>query len=300
MGNTDKFDDKVNEKQINYKHKSIIVNDIPIHVVEAGLSEKPVIFFIHGWPTNWMEFKGVMEILSDEFHVIAVDIPGIGNSMVPLESYSKRNIAEYMLGVINTMGLSNITLVGCDCGGQVVYAFLKKYPEALSKAVIMNVAIPGVEPWDSVKGSPYIWHFRFHMIPELPEKLVSSNELSYFSYFYNILAGKGQKMREDYKKGFVEAYSRPEALKAGFDFYRSFELDERDNIQSKDIDVQTPVMYLRGSDEYIDISKYIKGFKENNITNIIPKIIENCGHYSAEEQPEKVAFAIREFISNDV
>jgi pimeloyl-ACP methyl ester carboxylesterase len=288
---------KEDVKQINFNHIYVTVKDKSVHVVEAGSKGNPVIFFIHGWPSSWREFEGVMAILSDQYHVIAVDIPGIGNSMVPLESYSKSNIAEYMMGVINKMDLINITLVGCDVGGQVVYAFLKKYPGVLAHAVIMNVAIPGVEPWDSVKSNPYVWHFRFHMIPDLPEKLVSGNELAYFSYFYNILAGKGQKMSEDYRKSYAEAYSRPEALKAGFDFYRSFESDERENIQSRGIDVRTPVLYLRGGDEYIDISKYIKGFKENNIKNITPIIIENCGHFSAEEQPEKVAFAIREFIS---
>jgi pimeloyl-ACP methyl ester carboxylesterase len=288
---------KEDVRQVDFNHIYVTVNDKPVHVAEAGSKGNPAIFFIHGWPTSWIEFKGVMEILSDQYHVIAVDIPGIGNSMIPLESYSKSNIAEYMMAVINKMDLTDITLVGCDVGGQVVYAFLKKYPGVLTHAVIMNVAIPGVEPWDYLKSNPYVWHFRFHMIPNLPEKLVSGNELSYFSYFYNILVGKEQKMSEDYQKSFAEAYSRPEALKVGFDFYRNFELDERENIQSRGINVPTPVLYLRGEDEHIDIAKYIKGFEDNNITNITPQIIENCGHFSAAEQPQKVAFAIREFIS---
>lgn len=92
------------------------------------------------------------------------------------------------------MNLHDVTLVGCDVGGQVTYAFLKSFPNRISRAVIMNVVIPGIEPWDAVKRNPYIWHFAFHSIPELPEKLIAGNEISYFSYFYDVMAGKDKKM----------------------------------------------------------------------------------------------------------
>ena len=38
--------------------------------------------------------------------------------------------------------------------------------------------------------------------------------------------------------------------------------------------------------------------RESGLQNMAAKIIENCGHYSADEQPEKVAAAIREFVCN--
>ncbi|MED4780474.1 hypothetical protein [Brevibacillus choshinensis] len=53
---------------------------------------------------------------------------------------------------------------------------------------------------------------------------------------------------------------------------------------------------MRGSDEYANIEKYLAGFRENGLQNINAKIIENCGHFSAEEQPEQIAMAIRECI----
>ncbi|PUA39471.1 hypothetical protein C8Z91_08575 [Paenibacillus elgii] len=82
-----------------FTHREVIVKEIPIQVVEAGSISKPTVFFIHGWPTCWLEFEGVMNRLAEEYHVIAIDIPGIGNSVIPLQSYSKRNIAEYVRGL---------------------------------------------------------------------------------------------------------------------------------------------------------------------------------------------------------
>lgn len=289
---------KDNDTTQIFKHSKVVVKEIPVHVVEAGASSKPAIFFIHGWPTCWLEFKSVMTLLSDNYHVVAIDIPGVGDSEVPLESYRKRNIAEYVRDIMDTLNLFDVTLVGCDMGGQVTYAFAKSFPSRISRAVIMNVAIPGLEPWDKVKSNPYIWHFAFHSIPELPESLVKGNELKYFSYFYDVLSGKGKKMDETQRKLYAEAYSRSSALKAGFDFYRCFSLDEKDNITAKDDIVSIPILYLRGEDEHTNIDAYMKGFKDNGLQNIEAKVIENCGHFSAEEQPEKVTEAIVEFISN--
>lgn len=281
-----------------FTSRKVIVKEIPIHIVEAGSISKPAVFFIHGWPTCWLEFEAVMTVLCEDYHVVAIDLPGIGDSEIPLKSYSKRNIAEYVCGIMDTMNLHDVTLVGCDVGGQVTYAFLKSFSNRISRAVIMNVVIPGVEPWDEVKRNPYIWHFAFHSIPELPEKLITGNEISYFSYFYDVMAGTGKKMSSAHRKSYAEAYTRPEALKAGLDFYRAFSIDEKDNMESKNDIVSVPILYLRGEDEHVNIQAYMNGFRENGLKNIDAKIIENCGHYSADEQPEKVAAAIREFIIN--
>jgi hypothetical protein len=43
----------------------------------------------------------------------------------------------------------------------------------------MNVVVPGVDHWSEVKRNPNIWHFAFHAVPELPEKLVQGKEAGF-------------------------------------------------------------------------------------------------------------------------
>lgn len=102
------------------------------------------------------------------------------------------------------------------------HAYLHAYPGELARAVIMNVAIPGIDPWNEVKRNPYIWHFAFHAIPDLPEKLITGNLSEYFAYFYDAIAAKPGSISEYAKAKYVEAYTRPEALKTGLEWYRSF------------------------------------------------------------------------------
>ena len=288
-----------NEEKSIFTHRRVNVKGVPIHVVEAGLEAEHTLLFIHGWPTNWREFETVMEILSKNFHVMAIDLPGVGESEIPIDSYSKKNISIYIKELLSIIKVESVTLIGGDFGGQIVYAFLKNYPDKVSSAVIMNVAIPGVKPWDQVTNNPYIWHFKLHLIPKLPEVLVHEKELEYFSYFYDSLVGDGNIIDDDLRKSFSEAYSKVEALSAGFNLYREFGIDEKDNLMQEKTLISIPVLYLRGSDEPIDIETYIEGFRKNNFEKIESVIIDHCGHFSAIEQPKKVASAIESFISKN-
>jgi len=91
-------------------------------------------------------------------------------------------------------------------------------PHAVS---VMDVVIPGIDPWEAGAGQPYIWHFAFHSIPELPERLVQGHQAEYFDYSTT----PSRPTVEDHSRGpAVYAQLTPPggALTAGFNWYRTF------------------------------------------------------------------------------
>lgn len=172
------------------RHRQLLAESIYVHAVEGGEAGKPAILFLHGWPQNWCAFERVMASLSKEAHVIALDLPGIGDSQKPPASNNKRTLAMYVRAVIKVLAVRSITLVGHDIGGQIVYAYLHECPGELNAVVIMNVAIPGVDPWVEVKRNPHIWHFAFHAVPDLPERLVDGKQAAYFDVFFRAISSR--------------------------------------------------------------------------------------------------------------
>lgn len=165
------------------RHRAVEAEGLSIHVVEAGSPDLPAVVLLHGWPESAVAFERVMVPLSATAHVVALDLPGIGDSVAPAASNDKRTLAKYVRAAIASLGLNDVTLVGHDVGGMIVYAFLHAYAGELRRAAILNVVIPGVDPWCDVIRNPQIWHFAFHAIPELPEMLVSGREAKYFAFF---------------------------------------------------------------------------------------------------------------------
>lgn len=272
------------------------VNGVSVHVAEAGNKGNQTILFLHGFPENSRAFEGVMNELKGEYHLLAIDLPGIGGSD-PIASSDKNAIAGFVHEFIQTLQLKQVILAGHDIGGMVVYAFLKQFSQQVLKAIIMNTAVPGVAPWEEVKRNPHIWHFAFFAVPSLPEVLTTGKEKPLFDFFYDNLSANKNAITESNRNYYAAAYKRPASLKTGFNWYRAFPQDEKDNTAGSRI--TTPVLYLRGEKEPgAGIEHYIAGFKESGLLNITHTSIPDCGHFTAEEQPVKVAKAIAEFVTS--
>lgn len=286
------------EENASFRHRQLKVRDGEIHVVEGGVPGGPAILFLHGYPQDWRAFEKVMRLAASQAHVFSLDLPGIGGSKVAQPPGDTAGIAAYIHEAVQALGLQDLTLVGHDLGGMATFPYLTEYGAELSRAVIMDVVVPGVEPWDRVVKNPYIWHFRFHGIPELPETLVQGHQADYFAYYFNTIAAHPEAITEEARQAYAAAYADPLALKTGFDWYRAFEQDARVNgeFATSERTIETPLLYLRGEKEGGDINMYIEGFKKAGVLNIKPGLIPDSGHYAPEEQPEAVWQQIAAFM----
>jgi pimeloyl-ACP methyl ester carboxylesterase len=281
-----------------FRHRQLDLDGLSIHVAEAGTAGQPAVFFLHGWPESWAAFQRVMATLSTDAHVIAIDLPGVGGSRTSPPWSDKRTLATYVRGVMEQLALQDVTLVGHDVGGMIVYAYLRASLGRVARAVIMNTAIPGVEPWPEVKRNPHIWHFGFHAVAGLPETLVAGHQSAYFDFFYDRLAADVAGVSVEQRETYVDAYARTSALRAGFDWYRAFDQDEHDNADAGRGRSDTPLLYLRGErDPGLGLEQYVSGLQAAGMTNVRGGVIKGSGHFAPDEQPERVAAAVREFMT---
>ncbi len=172
--------------EVEFRHGQVMVQGSSIHFVEAGDPQCPPIIFLYGWPESWYSWRAVMALASKDHRAVAIDLPGVGGSTCPATDGSKHQLAEVLHRLIDTMGLHDLTIVGQDVGGMIVHSYLRQHKD-VARAVITDVVIPGIDPWDEVLRNPHIWHFALHSVPDLPKKLVQGRQAVYFDYFYDTL-----------------------------------------------------------------------------------------------------------------
>src|SRR3974390_555234 len=68
-------------RKIAYKIES--VDGVDIFYREAGDPAKPTLVLLHGFPTSSHMFRNLIPALRDQYHVIAPDYPGFGQSSKP-------------------------------------------------------------------------------------------------------------------------------------------------------------------------------------------------------------------------
>ncbi|WP_394850073.1 alpha/beta hydrolase [Pendulispora brunnea] len=274
--------------------KLVRSGNLEIAVRAAGNQDDPAIVLLHGWPQSSRAFLRVMQHLADEFYVLAPDLPGVGGSRIPAASGSKSLLAGHVRDVIQASGARPVVLVGHDVGGMIAFAYLRHFASELRGAAIVDTVIPGLEPaWSKVLSNPRIWHFAFHAIPNLPEVLVLGHQRAYFDFFFDAISRDRKAIPDEARDAYARDYERPDALRAGFDWYRAMSADAEEN--KKRIAVTTPVLNVRGDAEPGPMSDYLQGLSASGLAQVRGEFVEGSGHFSADEAPDALARILRRF-----
>lgn len=103
-------------------------------------ADTPVILFIHGITSNKDIWLKALPHYSD-YRVIAVDLPGHGNSSEPEGfDYRVENLSIQLADFVSALGLPPVHLVGNSLGGLVGGLYSADHPERVQSLVLMNSA----------------------------------------------------------------------------------------------------------------------------------------------------------------
>ena len=70
----------------------IKVDGLDMFYREAGPKEAPAILLLHGFPTSSHMLRNLIPALSDQFHLVAPDYPGFGNSSMPSPNEDRKSV----------------------------------------------------------------------------------------------------------------------------------------------------------------------------------------------------------------
>ena len=122
-------------------HKTVKVDGLDIFYREAGNKDAPTLLLLHGFPTSSRMYSNLIKELSDEYHLIAPDYPGFGNSSMPSVNefdYTFDNLAEVMEGFTEELNLNSYTLYVMDYGAPVGFRLATMHPEKIDGLIIQN------------------------------------------------------------------------------------------------------------------------------------------------------------------
>ncbi len=117
-------------------NRSIIFNGIPVCWYDRG-EGKPIVL-LHGYLESGEVWQPLAELLSREFRVIAIDLPGHGRSGIAGEEHTMEFLAGAVRAVIADAGEDRVLMVGHSLGGYAALAFAELWPELLSGYVLFH------------------------------------------------------------------------------------------------------------------------------------------------------------------
>jgi haloacetate dehalogenase len=279
------------------KHHTVHANGIRQHFLEAGSG--PPVVLLHGFPETSFAWRFQIPELAKSYRVIAPDLRGYGETDKPPGGYDKRNMANDLICLLNSLELKKIALVGHDRGARVATRFAKDHPEFLDRLVVMdNVPTRIVaREFDAEKAKAY-WFFTFNLVPDLPEALITGREELWLRHLFSDWCYNPHTISGEAFETYVKAYRRPGAIRGAMADYRANAEDNAQDRLDAAVKIGCPVMALWGADFYavagmFDMVAVWKEMADNLQTFSIPQ----CGHLPQEEQPEIVNKLLAEFLS---
>ena len=123
------------------KFKTVKLDGLDIFYREAGNKNKPSILLLHGFPSSSHMFRDLINDLSADYHLIAPDYPGFGQSSTPSVSayeYNFDNLALTISRLIDALGLKKLSLYLHDYGGPVGFRIAAQRPELIEALIVQN------------------------------------------------------------------------------------------------------------------------------------------------------------------
>lgn len=252
----------------------------------------PVVVLLHGYTQTSHMWRPLMPLLAKSHTVIAPDLRGAGGSERARDGYDKKTLAKDIRGLVRQLGHEHVQLVGHDIGLMVAYAYAAQYPKEVSKVVLMDAFLPGVGNWKDVWLLRDLWHFHFY--GDVPLALVKGRERIYFEHFWNDFASdKNKSVPEADRRIYTAAYARANGMRAGFEYFKTFEQDAKDFAAFSKTKLDMPFLVLTGEKAsgtfLIDQTKLVA-------TNVSGTIVKGSGHWLMEEATDQVVPAIVAFL----
>jgi pimeloyl-ACP methyl ester carboxylesterase len=129
---------------VTVSEKSIYtIGDTEIHVHEENSPERTPVVLIHGWSSSWYALSPVLPVLGKRYHVVAVDLPGFGDSPQMNRRATIPDYAELVAKLLRDKGGKPAILIGHSMGGMIAIEITLRYPELVDRLILICPTISG-------------------------------------------------------------------------------------------------------------------------------------------------------------
>ncbi len=265
--------------------------DHRMHYIDEGAGE-PIVF-VHGNPAWSFEFRHPIRELRSEFRCVAPDHIGFGLSSrsARREDHHPRSHAHRFASLLDRLDLRGITLFMNDWGGPIGLDFARRHPERVRRLVIANSWCWPVEDdfhfkafsflMSSWIGQYLIRHRNIFVDKVMPKAVGDRNILTpeIMRHYRNAQPSPDARAANAALPGYITGAS--EWLRSIWDDRAAF--------------ADKPALLLWGLKDIAFRRKELERWKTALPDHELHEF-EDCGHFLAEEAPDRVVTALRAFM----
>lgn len=282
----------------------VAVNNIQLHVVEAGSPGDPLAVLLHGFPEFWYSWRHqIPALVGAGYHVIAPDMRGYNYSSKPkgIAAYRMQHLVDDIKALIAHFEADSATVIAHDWGGVVGWSLPMVYPEIVERLAILNAPHPAryaelLQGWDQFSKA---WYAMFFQLPFLPELVLSANDYAALGQMFKSSTANPHAFSDEDIRRYQHAMRQPGALTAALNYYRASILGMlRRSSPSQPREtprITCPTLLIWGEqDVALDIANTTE--LDQYVDNLRVEHIPQASHWVQVDAPEQVNTLLLDFL----
>jgi pimeloyl-ACP methyl ester carboxylesterase len=243
---------------------------------------------VHDFLSDRDEWEAVAAGLSDRFRVLALDLPGFGESEKPTPNrfgYDFDRFAEALVDVAGALDAAPLSVCGHGLGAAIAIALAERHPTMVERLVLVAPPIYGGQPVSMSRA------FALPVVgPSAFKQLYGRRALAW--HFGRDVFSVGKPSKERMERLF-EAFNAPAAREAAVATLEA--LRDTRAVEARLARVSSPTLVVWGRRDALAppgvARKLAKALPDARL-----ELLE-CGHSPAEELPDRFAELVLEFLS---
>ena len=233
------------------------------------------VLLLHGWGGSIQTMMPIFNILKDKCRVVALDLPGFGESDIPKKPWNSYDYADCIKKFIDKVGLKNIILFGHSHGGRISIILSGNY-NIVRKLVLIDSA--GIVPKKSMKYYLKVYSFKFL------KKMYTS-----FSWG----SQKEKRLEKFYNKYGSADYKESHGI-----MRQTMVKVVNDNLSGLLTKIKVPSLLIWGENDQ-DTPLYMGQVMEDKIQDSGLVVFKGAGHYSYIDCYDQFKAVVNSFLKDD-
>lgn len=272
----------------SWESRYITVEGIQIHYLMKGKGSP--LLLLHGLGASSITWRDNIGSLSENFQVYALDLPGHGDSDKPSIEYEPGRILRLIKLTIETLNMENPAIIGNSVGGSLALMMSLRYPNMISKTVLVN---------SSSLGKEINLYLRLISVPLLGSLLEGSGLKSTIRMLKNVFYDPSF-ITADLIDHLSRTRSSPGAKEAVVKVIRNSVniggVRDRYILSDRLQELKMPLLVIWGAqDRIFPVSHAYNAAATTNQVNI--HVFEQCGHWPQMEKAEEFNSLVLKFLN---
>ncbi|GGQ20804.1 pimeloyl-ACP methyl ester carboxylesterase [Actinomadura coerulea] len=280
------------------RHHTIGIQGLDVFYREAGDPANPTLVLLHGFPSSSAMFRNLLRDLADDYHLIAPDHIGFGQSATPPVDefdYGFEKLTEITLELLDTLGLDRFALYIQDYGAPIGLRIASRHPERITAIISQsgNAYMEGFTPfWDVLFA-----HAKDRRTNEPAVRELLEPDATRWQYTHGVPADRADRLSPDtwtLDQAYLDRPGNKEIQLQLFWDYQ-FNLDGYPAFQEYFRTHRPPVLVTWGGNDEIfgpdGARAYARDLPDAEIH------ILDAGHFALETHGPEIASRIRDFLS---